>query len=145
MEERRSVVHIWLVTDGGGGLAFLSDMRRMIEAVARRHGTVATATRRADGGPGSKPHLFLSVSGSLRWAEADVGVHRAQVVPADSQTGRVETSLVGVELLEAGADGSSTRPVGPVLKTYNYILGQVTRHATGEQVSLAAVLSGDPE
>ncbi len=143
VEARRSVVHIWLVADGGGGVAFLSDIRRMIEALGKRHGSVVAPSQQGTGSPEAKLQFFLSATGSLGWAEAEEGVHRGQLVPTDSQTGRVETSLVGVELLEVGAVGSSKRPVGQVLKTYNYVQGWVVRHATGRRLTLAAVLSGE--
>jgi protein subunit release factor A len=91
----------------------------------------------------SSEHFFAVTPGDLGQRLAnEFGIHRAQIVPRDSQGGRICTSAVGVEFLGPGAEPSVGKPDTPVLKTYNYQQGRVTRHATGERRSLDAVLSG---
>jgi protein subunit release factor A len=72
----------------------------------------------------------------------EVGVHRAQYVPQASSTGRIETCLVGVEVLRLADEPTIGRPPGTILKTYNYPQGRVTVHSTGQQLALDAVLAG---
>jgi protein subunit release factor A len=67
----------------------------------------------------------------------EAGAHRAQLVPRGS-IGRVMTSRVVIAVTPMTDALSSTR----LVKTYNYVKGRVTRHDSGETISLADVLAG---
>jgi len=129
-------LHVWLVDDAAHGAPFLADVWTMLLRIAHGSGCVVASTT----------HDTTS-----RWAEirsecprvvAEVGVHRAQYIPNGSSTGRIETSLVGVEVLCPGEQATVGRPPGPILKTYNYPQRRVAVHSTGEQVALDTVLAG---
>jgi protein subunit release factor A len=143
-DETEPLLHIWLVADEGDGRVFMADIRKMLRHLAQRDGVVLTAV---PGPVSSQPladHVFERVSGLLGpGLLGELGVHRAQVVPQDSVSGRVATSAVAVEFVPPGGTPGTARPAGQVLKTYNYVLRRVTRHATGQRLPLDAVLSGE--
>jgi protein subunit release factor A len=133
-------LHVWLIQDHGEGVSFLADVERMLNAYAKRRGALLVSA----GTPSNSgsDDLTFSVTGDPSALSSEVGVHRAQRVPHNS-VGRVETSLVGVEILTAGDAPATSRPEAPVLKTYNYVYEQVVRHSTGEKHTLAEVLAGE--
>jgi peptide chain release factor 1 len=136
------LLHAWLISDEGDGTAFLADVWRMLTRVAERDG--CTLENTATLGPSvSGTSRLAGVTGTPSKLLREIGVHRAQRVPAGSTTGRVATSLVGVEVLPLDSSPSSGRPSGDVLKTYNYIKGGVVRHASRNRGSLAEGLDGD--
>ena len=112
----------------------------MLEAIAARLGVVLSpaATPPSE----TQGHVFAWVSSPPVKLLAEAGIHRAQIVPRNSQIGRIFTSTVGVEFLVPGTVPTSGNPDVPVLKTYNYVQRRVTRHATQERLDLDAVLSG---
>jgi protein subunit release factor A len=129
-------LHVWLIDDATNGGPFLADVWAMLLRIAHGAGYVVT------------PTINDAVS---RWAdiEADChrvlvesGVHRAQYVPPASSMGRIETCLVGVEVVRPGEEPTVGRPSGAILKTYNYPQRRVTVHSTGQQTALDAVLAG---
>jgi len=133
-------LRVWLVSDAPGGEGFLADLCAMLVAVAAK----------------SQCALSFEPQGSSTCREAraelpidsptlvrQAGVHRAQLVPASSRTGRVETVLAAVELLAPSQPPTPGRPAGAVLKTYNYALQSVMVHATNERYPLADVLAGN--
>ena len=67
----------------------------------------------------------------------ELGVHRAQRVPAHTPTGRVETARVVVT--QWPGEPTST---AAVVRTYNYMARSAIRHDSGEQFPLDLVLSG---
>jgi len=128
-------LHVWMVDNAAHGAPFLADVWTMLLRIAHGSGCVVASTT----------HDTTS-----RWAEirsecprvlAEVGAHRAQYIPNGGSTGRIETSLVGVEVLRPGEQGAMGRPTGPILKTYIYPQRRVTVHSTGEQVALDIVLA----
>jgi protein subunit release factor A len=136
-------LHVWLITDEGNGASFVVDVERMLHSIANRDGVRITEYEVASF---ARPqHLFGQLSGEAgRALLAELGIHRAQLVPPGSVSGRIATVLVGVELVAPDTAPSSSRPNGQILKTYNYPLRRVTRHATGQVLALDAVLSGEP-
>ena len=117
----------------------MTDVVRMLGAIGEGEGVAVEPVTACLRGP----HAFVRLRpGPTARLRNEVGVHRAQVVTPTSQSGRIGTCLVGVELLAEGMTPSSGRPEGPVLKTYNYVLKRVTRHSTGTVSPLDGVLSG---
>jgi len=137
-------LHIWLITDEANGAFFVVDVERMLHLIANRDGVTITGSTN-EVAPLARPeHSFGQLSGEAGPALlAELGIHRAQLVPQGSGTGRVATVLVGVELLAPDTAPSTSRPDGQILKTYNYPLRRVTRHATGQVLALDAVLFGE--
>jgi hypothetical protein len=86
----------------------------------------------------------LAVGGRLVARLADeVGLHRVQFVPPESETGRVETAIVAVEFLKYGQQATTGRPRWPMVKTYNYVLQSCVRHTTGRVSPLDDALQGE--
>jgi protein subunit release factor A len=142
--DAQPLLHVWLVADEGDGRVFMADVHQMLRRVAQREGVGCTSATAPTASLAPSDHVFDRVSGELGPALlGEIGIHRAQVVPQGSLTGLIATSFVGVEVVPPGSTPSTGRPVGHVLKTYNYVLRRVTRHATGNVSSLDAVLSGD--
>jgi protein subunit release factor B len=136
------LLHAWLISDEGEGAAFLADVWRMLTRVAERDGCALQSTA-TPGARASGTSQLAGMTGTPSKLSRETGVHRAQRVPADSTTGRVATSLVGVEVLPLDSTPSTGRPSGDVLKTYNYVKGAVIRHASGDRGSLTQGLEGD--
>src|SRR5258705_10202269 len=108
------LLHAWLISDEGEGPAFLADIWRMLTRVAERDGCALENTA-ALGPPRSGTSRLAGVTGTPSRLLREAGVHRAQRVPAGSTTGRVATSLVGVEVLPLDSTPSSGRPPADVL------------------------------
>jgi protein subunit release factor A len=144
MSERdQGLLHIWLIEDAGDGLLFLADIERMLSSLAGRYGEAPVAISKSNGRAASSERVFRVTAGEV-WDRLalEAGVHRAQVVPRNSETGRIATFHVGVELLDPGPTPSTGKPDLPIVKTYNYVQRMVIHHATGERLVLDAVISG---
>jgi protein subunit release factor A len=142
--ETEPLLHIWLVADEGDGRTFMADIHQMLRRLAERDGVVLTAVAEPIPSHALPDHVFERASGGVGPSLlGEMGIHRAQLVPEASLSGRIATSAVGVELVSPGGTPSIGRPAGHVLKTYNYVLRRVTRHATGQRLPLDAVLSGE--
>jgi hypothetical protein len=134
------IIRVRLLANEIAGLFFLSDICSMLFARVRR----SSADNQLQLGPRGGFDLRATASEPICQALGEeIGLHRAQFVPKESVVGRVETVLVAVELLSPEDASISGRPNAPILRTYNYVLGSVTTHATGESYPLSAVLSGD--
>jgi protein subunit release factor A len=132
-----SQVRVSLVDDQGDGDRFHSDICQMLERIAARSGTEVKSIAAVDlAVPRSRTYAFASEvpEGVLR----EAGAHRAQLVPGGSGVGRVMTSRVVIEVTPMAQPLSASR----VVKTYNYVLGRVTRHESGEILNLGEVLAG---
>ena len=127
-------LEVALECDQGEGESFLTDICRMLETQCVRRGVkLAVAGTVA----GDRPARLYQWEGDALGALArEIGVHRAQVVPRGSATGRVVTSRVVVTASGAAA------PASQAVKTYNYVLGRVTRHESGDSLRLEDVLAG---
>ena len=143
-EANGPLLHVWLAVDQGDGARFMTDIEQMLVAVATRQDVQISHVAPPSMWPASPQHVFLRVlRGSAAVFLAELGMHRGQLIPHDSTIGRVFTSTVGVEVLEAGATPSTGKPGGAVaIKTYNYVQRRATRHSTGRTVSLDAMLAG---
>src|SRR5215831_12114045 len=97
------VLRAWSVDGNTEAEFFLADIWRMLVAISGRVGRYLSSL--PAGLPGEYRAIVPGVPPvALR---NEVGVHRAQWVPHDSDTGRVETSMVGVELLLGAVSGAS--------------------------------------
>lgn len=130
-----SMLRVSLLDDSPEGRRFLGDIRAMLAARTRRFG--AEVAFEPEGYA-----CFVSSwdPNALASLSSEVGLHRAQLVPEANPAGRIVTVRV---LVEQVSEAPPAMPPGPVLKTYNYPLGMVTRHATGERFDLDAVLAGE--
>jgi protein subunit release factor A len=139
------LLHVWLINGGEDGRRFFDDICQMLVRLAGRSGgSLVPASATPSVVEASCDFRARVVGGgSLSRLRQEVGVHRAQCVPEGSSTGRVETSLVGVEVIPTGATASSGRPEGSVMKTYSYVQGWVLHHPSGRRLGLAAVLAGE--
>jgi protein subunit release factor A len=117
------------------GAAFLADVVRMLECRAINVGVTLELVDRNDlswVGLARSDRLTLEAFGR------EVGVHRAQLIPRGSKNGRVVTAKAVVSITSGGCPATSTT----IVRTYNYPIGKVTVHATGESLDLAEVLAG---
>jgi protein subunit release factor A len=73
-----------------------------------------------------------------RELDREVGIHRAQLVPDRSVSGRVVTAKVTVTIEPKRDRGTSAH----VIKTYSYPTNRVTLHETGEVLAMDVVLAG---
>jgi protein subunit release factor A len=130
-----SVLSVVLTQGEGDGEGFLNDVSCMLERIAKRVGaTLDTVDRR------STSCTLRPSADAPQLAELarEVGVHRAQLVPAGSTTGRVVTAKVIVSLVpNPGFPTDET-----ILRTYDYPMRRVTVHSTGEIADLDDVLAG---
>ena len=122
------------------GSAFLSDVCNMLQAISARVGSPIEPFRpfaeRAD-------DQRANVVGTLPAALThELGRHRAQRVPQGSTSGRIETTLVIVELLPTPVSSDADSETVQVVRTYNYPLRRCTDHESGETLPLDRVLSG---
>jgi protein subunit release factor A len=138
------LLHVWLISAESDERLF-DDVRGMLDGAAQRARGQLVSDVAGDQPGVHGRHYLARITGrdTGRAIMRYVGVHRGQIVPIGSSTGRVETTLVGVEVLEAGRQPSTCRPAEPILRTYNYVLRAVTHHATGHQLPLDRVLSGE--
>lgn len=136
------VLHAWLISDEDEGAAFLDDIWCMLTHIAERDGCSLerTATSALTDSDTSRIAVMNGIPSKLL---SEIGVHRAQRIPAGSTTGRIATSLVDVEMLPLDAPLTTGRPKTEILKTYNYIERFVVQHTTGNRGSLAQGLEGD--
>ena len=72
----------------------------------------------------------------------ELGRHRVQRVPQGSTSGRIETTVVTVELFPAPVSPDSGAEPVQVVRTYNYPLRRCTDHESGKTLPLDRVLSG---
>jgi hypothetical protein len=122
------------------GSAFLSDVCAMLEAISARFGSPIEPFRSLADREDQRCANIVGVLPSALTRE--VGRHRAQRVPQGSTSGRIETTLVTVDLLPVpGLPASDTEPV-QVVRTYNYPLRRCTDHESGKTHPLDRVLSG---
>ena len=129
------MLSIVLAQDEGDGEAFLTDVSRMLERIAKRVGaTLDTVDRTST----SCTHRLKADAPQLAELAREVGVHRAQLVPGGSTTGRVVTTKVTVSLVPD--PGYPTSEI--ILKTYNCPMRKVASHSTGEIADLDDVLAG---
>jgi protein subunit release factor A len=142
MSNEPRTLHAWLIQGGVDGFRFLADVWQMLGRLTARGG--GTLANLSFAGTDENRGYLAVVSG--KEAEAllllEVGVHRAQTLPQGVGSGRIETSLVGVELLSNHASPAVGRPATPVLKTYNYVQGIVTHHPSRRTVPLSTMLTG---
>jgi protein subunit release factor A len=134
-------VHAWLIDGETLGQRFLADVWRMLGRLAKRCGGEVPSDGETEF---REAHYLADLRGEHAIARLrfEAGVHRAQSIP-DPGVGRVETSLVGVEILTGDSTVATGRPPVSVLKTYDYVHNKVTHHASGSRVSLEAVLEGE--
>ena len=135
-DAEQSDVRVALATDAGDGVRFYADVTSMLEELARRAGVRFELLEEC--GINGLPVRLYRCSGPLPdRLLREVGIHRGQLVPAGGN-GRVMTSRVAVEV--PSSPSASAEP--GVRKTYNYVYARVTRHDTGERLSLQDVLAG---
>ncbi len=117
---------------------FLDDICLMLAAVATREGVSVTfgATE-----PGGRAALVPDAPVLCSALRSQLGVHRAQLLPPSERHGRIVTVVVLVSLARGGDPASQGDPAFPI-RTYNYPLGSVIVHATGERLALGDVLTG---
>ena len=110
---------------------FLTDVRTRLEAVACR---VGTPIRWVESGPFGE--LIATVSASFPSELLhEVGTHRAQYVPSNSEDGRIWTAFVEVHIPGGSA-------VTEIVRNYNYPL-RVCKSFRSDQVQpLDDVLAG---
>lgn len=131
------LVHAWIVNGGADGERFLSDIWRMLQLRAEEGGgflnSITLPDRKA-----TCPEYFGAATDSrtIESLVQELGVHRAQSVPVDSASGRVETSLVGVEIVDLAQTPSRVRPAGSVVRTYSYVTGRAIHHSSGRRYRL---------
>jgi protein subunit release factor A len=143
-QQAEGILHAWLAAGGVGAQFFVNDVTRMLRAKALRQGIVAKDAALDAGATELVDHQFLAISGLVIARLADeVGIHRVQFVPPESQTGRIETAMVAVEFLKYGQPATSGHPGWPIVKTYNYVLRSCVRHATGRITPLDDALAGE--
>src|SRR5438445_8041900 len=101
-----SVLSVVLTQDEGDGEGFLTHVSCMLECIAKRVGaTLDTVDRRST----SCTHRLKADAPQLAELVREIGVHRAQLVPGGSTTGRVVTAKVTVGLvLNPGCPTSET-------------------------------------
>lgn len=110
----------------------------MLQAIAAREGSRMTALQTRGGDQASRTRC-ATISGQLPAALVrELGIHRAQRLPAGVSVGRILTVRVAVRCF--GPDGATARD--SAVKTYNYVLRFVSAHDSGERLNLDAVLSG---
>ena len=110
---------------------FLFDVKSRLDAIARRSGH-EIAWSKLD----LKTDLLAPLGPELSAVLGDeAGRHRAQYVPANSQTGRILTAYVEGELPGVPA-------IINVVRTYNYPSRRWTNHHSQEDHSLDAALAG---
>lgn len=111
----------------------------MLTAIASRAACRLTPFARAQVDLASLTPMDAQLDGALPAVLArELGVHRAQRVPAHTPTGRVETARVVVT--QWPGEPTST---AAVVRTYNYMARSAIRHDSGEQFPLDLVLSGN--
>jgi protein subunit release factor A len=141
--DSETVLRAWLVDEATNGHFFLADVWKMLGIIADRAGCELTPLS-SNSTAGRATEYRAALRGQPPPAlRREFGVHRAQWVPLESETGRVETSLVGVEIISDRESASSSRPGGQVLKTYNYPQRWVISHASGDKYPLETILSGE--
>ena len=135
------VLRVWLIEGSSEETLFLADVRSMLEAIARRVGCNFSSSQSIFASDDPPLEFRTQVQGHVPGELLrEVGVHRAQRIPRASTTGRIETVLVGVEILPPDRASTAGQPNERVLKTYNYIERWVLCHESGEKLSLDAVL-----
>jgi len=137
-------LHIWLITAESDPQLF-TDLCVMARRLVVRLGGSLESTPDSTVLISRGHHYFAQVHGvdAVSRLSQEMGIHRAQAVPASATDGRVDTALVGVELVPSAGAATTSRPDGPVLKTYNYIQRTVMHHASGQSLELESVLRGD--
>jgi protein subunit release factor A len=137
-------LHIWLITAESDAQLF-ADLCVMVRRIVARLGGSLENTPESTGLIPRSHHYFAQVHGvdAVSRLSQEMGIHRAQTVPESATDGRVDTALVGVELVPSAGAATTSRPDGPVLKTYNYIQRTVMHHASGQRLELESVLRGD--
>jgi protein subunit release factor A len=133
------MMRIRLLQDEGDGLAFLADLCRRIAAIAPAD-TVLTPSASPSVHGEHPTEYVVDISDLSARLMAEVGRHRAQLIPAGSNTGRIATSIVTVEI--AAPTTPAAGAGAPIVKTYNYPLGTVFDHSTGARLRLEDVLAG---
>jgi PCRF domain len=143
LRSEAALVHAWVVNGGTDSDRFLSDIWRMLQRRAEESG--GSLNRLSLPKETSSLEYFAAVdSRTLEALQQEVGVHRAQSVPVGSSSGRVETALVGVEIMDRVQAPSRVRPAGQVLRTYSYINGQAVDHSSGRSYTLVEIFGGSP-
>jgi len=123
-----------LIADGGDGMRFMEDLCTMLERIAQREGVTLEAMA-----PGATTRAYqLAHQAEVPPALLhECGLHRAQLVPRGSTTGRICTSKVRVDTTR---DPRASPDV--ILKTYNYPQRWVVWHASGAKFPLDDMLAG---
>ena len=135
-------VRVSFKTAAGAAEFFLADVCAMLGALASRSGdSLDMFQARSSSASESEERCATLHSPASSTLRHEVGLHRVQFVPRNSNTGRVETNLVRVDILDATDDGSDV-PSAQVVRTYNYPLRRCTHHQSGRTASLDDVLAG---
>jgi protein subunit release factor A len=136
-------IRVSLVNGPAAGAFFLEDLCAMLRALAVHSGNTLefVGTRPSASGVCQSwvAEAHSLESGLVR---RELGLHRAQFVPMDSSTGRIETIVACVEFV---TDAASEERAGTteLVRTFNYPLRTCTHHPSGRGQSLDAVLAGE--
>lgn len=131
MPDSTNQLRVWLRTPTTESAFFLGDVRIRLEAVARCAGAHIEWSN-TDSPSELTAALSPSASSALR---EEVGTHRAQYVPSNSEGVAIVTAFVEVQIT-----GSST--AGDVVRNYNYPLRHCKSFRSGQVQSLDDVLAG---
>jgi protein subunit release factor A len=142
MADSGQEIRVSFTKAAGGAAFFLVDVCAMLRAIAGRSGdSLDTFQARSNSAAGDEEERAALHSPAWAMLRHEVGLHRAQFVPQDSPTSRVETTFLRVEILGATEDGSGMSSA-EVVRTYNYPLRKCTHHQSGLTASLDDVLAG---
>jgi protein subunit release factor A len=130
-----SVLVVELTSGDLIGQGFLVDMVRMLDSKAKNMGATLEVVDRGDVACVSR---LRADTAQLVALGREAGVHRAQLVPSGSTSGRVVTARVLVTI----GPGGDLPMSASIVKTYHYPTRKVTVHATGESLDLEEVLAG---
>ena len=138
MSEQQLRAH--LQSPSADGSAFLSDVCNMLQAISARVGSPIEPFRPfADRADDQRANVVGILPATLTH---ELGRHRAQHVPQGSAAGRIETTIITVELLPTPVSPDADAEPVQVIRTYNYPLRRCTDHESGETLPLDRALSG---
>jgi hypothetical protein len=136
MTAEELVISVRLASDTPEGERFLGDLCNMLVAIAAKSNI--TLEFRVGHIKGTREaRAYLSAEAPV--IATNVGIHRAQLAPIQVSLGPLKTINATVEITRSKPSPASNPPNLPLLRTYNYPLGVVFTHATGERSALADV------